>query len=394
MQKLFQFPRVIIFMILFSFLSLAAVIFTPAYPELAKQFNLTDFQSQWMMTIFLLGTTIGRLPYSPLANRYGRKKTLCIGIFISLIGTLFTIFAPSYSLICVGRFIQALGCSSTLKIGYTMIGDIHQGPEATKALSKSMFAYAILPGIGTAVSGYLTPYFGWQGGFWVFALFTIVFLFSCLFLPETLKEKDRQPLNMKRVIQGYGVQFKDFYLVLWSCLMGLSTAILFIFSQEAPFIAIDLLGMTSVQYGTYYLIPAIGIAAGSFATNWMAGKISPSRSMLYGIFIIFFSGAMMGAFFMGGWKSGWALFIPQVVVQFGDAVLYTFASSQGISNAKDKSNASAIMLFINSLISVLGTFLVGLLVPRSLISLPLVFVFISGLMFLLWIALRARCRKA
>ncbi len=378
-------------MVLFSFLSLAAVIFTPAYPELAKQFHLTDFQSQWIMTIFLLGTATGRLPYGPLANRYGRKKTLCTGLLISLLGTLFTIFAPSYFLICVGRFIQALGCSSTLKIGYTMIGDIHQGPAATKALSKSMLAYAILPGIGTAVSGYLTPSFGWQGGFWVFALFTIVFFFACLSLPETLKE--RQSLHVKVIAQGYAAQFKDFYLVLWSCLMGLSTAIIFIFSQEAPFIAIDLLGMTSTAYGTYYLIPAIGIAAGSFATNWMAGKISPARAMLYGIIIILFSGSLMGALFLGGWKSGWALFLPQLVVQFGDAMLYTFASSQGITNAKDKSNASAIMLFINSSLAVLGTFLVGLLVPRSLLSLPLVFIFIAALMILAWLLLRSRCHK-
>lgn len=376
-------------MILFSFLSFSAVVFTPAYPELSAQFNLSHGEVQWMMTLFLLGTAVGRLPYGPLANRFGRKKTLFLGLFISLFGTIFTLAADSYILICIGRFIQALGCSVTLKIGYTMIGDLHAGAEATKVLSYSMLVYAILPGIGTAVSGFLTPYLGWKGGFWFLLIFTVGFIFSCLSLPETMKEKDLHALKIKKILKGYAGQFKDRHLVLWSCLMGLSTAVLFIFSQEAPFVAIDLMGFSPKEYGVFYLVPAFGIAAGSLCTAWMAGRTSPQTGMLIGILIILASGLAMGAFFLGNWVSGWALFIPQLAVQFGDALLYTFASSEALTEAEDKSNASAIMLFINSLGSVAGTFLVGVLAPKSLMTLPVTFVLISAIMILIWFKLRS-----
>ena len=134
-SKLLQFPQIIVLMVLFSFLSLAAVVFTPAFPELVKEFHLSKSEAQWMMTIFLLGTAIGRLPYGPLANRIGRKKTLFVGLFISLIGTLLVIFADTYFIVCVGRFIHAFGCAVTLKIGYTMVGDLHAGSAATKVVS-------------------------------------------------------------------------------------------------------------------------------------------------------------------------------------------------------------------------------------------------------------------
>ena len=248
MSTLFKFPQILVLMIMFSFLSLSAVVFTPAYPELSKQFHLSDFSIQWMMTIFLLGTAFGRLPYGPLANRFGRKKTLLFGLFVSLLGTLFTVMADTYLLICIGRFIQALGCAVTLKIGYTMVGDLHTGAAATKVLSYSMLVYAILPGIGTAVSGFLTPYFGWRGGFWFLLIFTIFFTASCLCLPETMKEKDHEALKIRKIIRGYVAQFKDVNLVLLSCQMGLSTAIIFIFSQKAPFLAIDVIGFSSAEY--------------------------------------------------------------------------------------------------------------------------------------------------
>src|SRR5947209_1263557 len=118
--ELLRFPRILVLMILCAFLSIAAVVFTPAFPELSREFHLTDTQAQWVMTIFLLGTAFGRLPYGPIANRIGRKNTLFLGLGISILGTLVILFASSYLLLCIGRFIQALGCAVTLKIGYTM----------------------------------------------------------------------------------------------------------------------------------------------------------------------------------------------------------------------------------------------------------------------------------
>jgi MFS family permease len=391
-QDLFRFPRIIVLMVSFSFLTLAAVVFTPAYPELSRQFHLSDSQAQWMMTLFLFGTAIGRLPYGPLANRFGRKKTLFLGLFVSLIGTLFTIFADTYLLICIGRFIQALGCAVTLKIGYTMIGDLHAGSAATKMLAYSLLVYAILPGIGATISGFLTPYYGWRGGFWFFLIFTILFIFSCTYLPETIKKKDLEALRIKKIVSGYIQQFKNLDFVLWSCLMGLSTAVIFIFSQEAPFIAIDVIGLSTAAYGLFYLVPAIGIAGGSLFTVWLADRVSPLMGMLMGILLILFGALFMGSFFMEKWINGWALFIPQTVVQFGDALLYTFASSLGLSEAKDKSNASSVMLFINSLGGMAGTFLVGMFAPRSLLALSTTFVIISAIMLFIWLKLWTKTR--
>lgn len=393
MSKLLKFPQILVLMVLFSFLSLGAVIFTPAYPELTQEFGLSNSQAQWMMTLFLLGTAFGRLPYGPLANRIGRKKTLFLGLFISLIGTMITIYAPSYSLLCMGRFIQALGCSVTLKIGYTMIGDLHTGASATKVLSYSMLAYAILPGIGTAISGYLTASYGWRGGFWFFFFFTLLFILSCFSLPETLKKKDPEALHIKKIAIAYYHQFKNLYLFLWSSLMGLSTAVLFIFAQEAPFVAIDFMELTPEQYGVFYLIPAFGIAGGSLLTAFLAGKMRSSSVMLMGILTIFGGAVIMGSFFWSSWASGWSLFLPQVIIQLGDALLYTYASSKALTAATDKSNASAIMLFINSSYGVLGTFLVGVFAPKSLMTLPLVFIFITAIMLMIWWKLKSDHRK-
>ena len=391
--ELLRFPRVLILMILFSFLSTAAVVFTPAFPELSSEFHLTDREAQWMMTIFLLGTAFGRLPYGPIANRIGRKKTLFLGLWISFIGTLAILFADSYFLLCIGRLIQALGCAVTLKIGYTMVGDLHAGAGATKVLSYAMLAYAILPGIATSVSGFLTNSYGWRGGFWAFLLFNFFTILGSACLPETIKQKDLHALKIKKIAAAYAKQFKDPFLVMWGCLMGLTTAILFIFSQEAPFIAIEIMGLTPQEYGLMYLIPAFGIAGGSLLTAWLADRVSSMMGMLIGIGVLFAGSLVMGFCFLIQWINGLALFLPQIFIQVGDALLYTNASSKGLTESQDKSNASAIMLFINSLGGVLGTFLVGILAPKQLMSLPISFLIIIAIMLAIWLCLKSHCKS-
>jgi len=375
-------------MVLCSFLSVAAVVFTPAYPELSREFQLSDSQAQWMMTIFLLGTAVGRLPYGPIANRIGRKNTLYLGLWISVLGTLVIIFANSYLLLCVGRGIQAIGCAVTLKIGYTMIADLHAGSAATKVLSYAMLAYAILPGIATTVSGFLTASYGWRGGFWAFLVFNVFVILSCFCLPETLKEKDIHALKIKKIVAGYASQFKDLNLVLWASLMGLSTAIIYIFSQEAPFIAIETIGLTPEEYGFMYLIPAFGIAGGSLLTAWLSDRVSSMMGMLFGILVIIGGSGAMSIFFLSHWVNGLALFLPQVFIQVGDALLYTNTSSIGLSQANDKSNASAVMLFINSVGGVLGTFLVGTIAPKNPMAVPVSFLIITVIMLMIWFILR------
>lgn len=392
MPKLFQFPQILVLMVLFSFLPVAAVVFTPAYPALSREFGLLEGQDQWMMTLFLLGSSIGRLPYGPLANRFGRKTALFLGLGVALIGTIVILISESYSFLCVGRLIQALGCAVSMKIGYTMIADLHAGAIATKMLSYGMLAYAILPGISTGIAGHLTENYGWKGSFWFFLAFNIFVILACTCLPETAKSKDLHALKIKKIAAGYAAQFKNRNLVLWGSLMGLSTAVLFIFSQQAPFVGIEIMGLTPEAYGWFYLVPSMGIAAGSLLTAYLADRMSAKWGMFWGIASIATASLLMQYFFLGSWISGWALFLPQVIVQLGDALLYNNASSIAVSEAKDKSNASSIILFISSCWGVLGTFLVGFFDPRAFLSLPAIFLFISVLMWILWRAVKSPCK--
>ena len=115
----------LILLLLISFPSICALLFTPALPDLAQQYQLLDRQAQTAMSVFLVGYTFGMLPYGPIANRYGRKKALLSGLTLAWIGTMISLLSDSFFIFCLGRFFQALGAAAGLKEVKRMPFELH-----------------------------------------------------------------------------------------------------------------------------------------------------------------------------------------------------------------------------------------------------------------------------
>ena len=86
-------PHIIALIVLSAFASMGALVMTPALPQISKYFAISIQQTQLTVTSFLFGYAVGQLIYGPIANRFGRKKALYIGIVIATIGSLFSILS-------------------------------------------------------------------------------------------------------------------------------------------------------------------------------------------------------------------------------------------------------------------------------------------------------------
>ena len=393
MSTLLKMPRFLILMILVSFPVFSAVLFTPGIPDLARTFSLSDASVQWAMSIFLLGYCLGQLPYGPIANRIGRKKTIYLGLAVSFVGCLTVLFSHNFSIFCLGRFIEALGAAVGLKVTFTMIGDLHDRNSSTKAIGYITTALALMQGVGVAIGGFVVEDYGWRGSFVLLLIFTVFLFFCCLALPETSKDVDRDALRIGNIGRGYARQFKDPFLVLHGLLRGCGLSAIYIFATEAPAVAINLMGVSPEQYGLFSLIPCLGSGIGFFTAGKIGNRVPARISMASGLFVMLLGVLVMGLFLSKLSIGAWGLFIPTFLVWLGGCYTWVFASSVGISEATDKSNASAVIQFINVATAVASTFLVGTLSPKSLYAIPGAFGILIVIMFTLWISLRAHHRK-
>lgn len=388
-SDLIKFPKITLLLLLITFATFLGLLFTPSLPGIANDFNVSEAMAGLTMSVFLIGYAIGQLPYGPLSNRFGRKQAFTIGAIIALIGTLLAYFSTEFWVLCVARFIQAIGAGSGLKVGFTMIGDLHAGDAAAKALATISIAFGFMPGLATAIGGFISVYAGWQGCFLFLSIYTVFLWLICQSLPETAKELHKDALDIKKIGHGFSCQFKDSYITLHAFLAGLSTALIYIFSTLSPYITIERIGLSPDQFGLCALIPSMGLISGAVVSRNMASRANPRILILTGILIVLVAAAVLSLCFANGLVNIWTLFIPTFFMYCGCNLIWSLSLAHGLSGATDKSNASAVMQFINVGTATAGVFLVGVVPPTTTMLLPTALGIILLLMFAIWLKLKA-----
>src|SRR3989338_7564884 len=114
-------------LLLAGFASFGAVLPTPALPEIAHYFGVSSSHVENIMVIYLIGYGLGQLFYGPLANRFGRKRTMIGGILLALAGNILAILSgifQFFTLLIIARFLIALGAAAGLVISMILIKDI------------------------------------------------------------------------------------------------------------------------------------------------------------------------------------------------------------------------------------------------------------------------------
>jgi len=121
----------------------------------------------WLFSIYLLIQTITIPVYGKLADIYGRKPILIIGIVIFVIGSATCGAAWNmYSLIAF-RGVQAVGAGAIMATVNTIAGDIYTIQERAKIQGWLSSVWGISAILGPAIGGALADYASWR---WIFLI--------------------------------------------------------------------------------------------------------------------------------------------------------------------------------------------------------------------------------
>lgn len=378
-------PSFFTLIIMISFASVNAVLFTPALPEIANYFAVSADVAQQTIIWFLVGYTFGQLLYGPLANRFGRKPALYVGIIIQIVSSVVCIlsgYIHSYFLLVTGRFFLALGSGVGLKMAFTLVNEFYEPKIASQKISYLIMAFAITPGLSVALGGLLTEHVGWISCFYAEAMYGIFLLILVSGLPETSTTLDFTALKLKNIVYHYLIQFKNIQLISGGLITGGSSCFNYVFAAFAPFLAIKLSGMSSSEYGFANLLPPIGLLTGSFVSAQLIKRFSLKSLMWLGLSIVAIGIFWMLLAMLNQISIIFSLFVPMMIIFFGLCFIVSNASTLALSHASDKSNGSAVMNFLNMGLATIMVLTVSYFQMKMLL-LPCVFIlFILMMTFL------------
>jgi len=355
--------------------SISAAIVTPALPQIESYYHLSHGALEWIVSIFLLGYTLGQLIYAPLANRYGKLFALRIGLIINLAGILLCIVGAiltEYALLLVGRFITALGAASGLSCTFMLMNELLPEKQLKLAMSFTVVSFTVGIGLAVVIGGILTTYFTWQACFYCLLLHGIVMLFATWLFKENFKTQ--HPINIKRIFNGYLNALSNKKLLSFSFIVGFVSVFAYGYSAVAPVYAQAKLGLNPSTYGYWNLINMVGMFVSGFIGAKLIKHITPIKVLILAMVLLipcFLSLIRLAS--IAHPATLW-FFVTTAILYVLTGLIFSTATYFASNAITDKANASSMMSFINMGSGMLGVIIMGYLPFSSLSAFNVVFI--------------------
>ncbi|KAK5959745.1 Aqr1p PWA37_003112 [Arxiozyma heterogenica] len=166
--------------------SLGSPIYYPALRQLEKQFHLDEDKVNVTVVVYLLFQGIAPTVSGGLADVYGRRPVILLGMLVYVVASIGLARAPSYGVIVFLRCIQSIGISPTIAISSGVVGDYTLKHERGTFVGATSGFVLIGQGIGPLLGAVIAARWNWRAIFWFLTIgcgtsFAIAFFL----LPET-----------------------------------------------------------------------------------------------------------------------------------------------------------------------------------------------------------------
>jgi DHA1 family bicyclomycin/chloramphenicol resistance-like MFS transporter len=250
-------------------------------------FGASESQVQNTLSLNFLAFFISGLIYGPLSEGWGRRGLMLFGATCFLIGALGCVFSYSIYQLMFWRFIQGLGASSTLVLGFAMISDKYSGEEAANHIGKINAYVTIFMASAPILGSLIINYFTWRANFTAVAFIALTaWLCLILQLPETKLE--RKSVQVSQIFKDYWALLTHKEFMVLSAMPNLLVTAYLTFVGSASFYYINSCNLSYFEYAAHQGFVVSCFSVMSFYANQVVSKIGPKKAVDIGML---FSGA-------------------------------------------------------------------------------------------------------
>lgn len=257
----------------------------PALRQIGEEFDAIEGNYyQWVITSLMVGMGVGQLFYGPFSDAFGRKPAVYLGFVLLLIGTLISIFAPSFEWMLAGRVLQGLGAAGPRVMMVAIIRDRYAGPEMARIMSLVMTIFIFSPVVAPLLGQLVLLFAGWKA---VFVMLLLISLATVIWFgfrqEETLAPENVREFSLKPILRGTKEVLAHPEALVYTLAGGLIHGALIGFLTSIQAILQGIYD-TGAMMPVYFGMMAIGVAVSSFINSKLVYRYS-LRTLVMIVFI-------------------------------------------------------------------------------------------------------------
>ncbi len=251
--------------------------YLPSLPALQAHFAVSAAEVQLTLATYFIGLALGQIAYGPIADRFGRRLPLLIGLALYSASSLVCALALSIDALIAARFAQAIGGCAGMIVTRAMVRDRFEPQDMARITSNLVLVMGVAPILAPLAGGQLLALAGWQAIFLVLTLFGVLcFALSWFGLPETLIQRG-EPLQWGRTVRNYARLLSHRRFMGYTLAGGVATSGMFAYISGSAFVFIEVFGVTPQQFGWFFGSNAAGLIVASQLNRYALDRFRAER---------------------------------------------------------------------------------------------------------------------
>ena len=368
--------------------------YLPAFAGIASSLDASAVQLQQTLSAYLLGFAVMGLFHGALADSFGRKPVVLVGVALFTLASIGCALAPNIATLIAFRALQGVSAGAGIVISRAVIRDLFAPSEAQRMMSQVTLFFGVAPAVAPLVGGVLFVVADWHAIFWFLALVGVaLFVAVWRLLPETLHVSQRQSFHPRPLLAGYRQMLASPRFMALALASAVPFNGMFLYVLSAPVFLGEHLGLSATQFWWFFTLTIAGIMGGAWVSGRAAGRFSPARQIAAGFIVMSVTSVVnvgLNAAFaphpawamlpIALYAFGWALMVPVVTLLVLDLV------------PERRGMASSVQLFVGGSFNAVVAGIIAPLVMHSTLALAGASAAMLGCGFVAWLWVRSRLR--
>ncbi|GAB6987074.1 MDR family MFS transporter [Nocardioides pyridinolyticus] len=143
-------------------------------------------QFPWLFSVYLLAQAVTVPVFAKVADQFGRKPVLLVGIGLFLLGSLLCGLAWGMGALIAFRAVQGIGAGAIGPITVTIVGDLYTLEERAKVQGYVASVWALASVVGPTLGGVFADYTSWR---WIFLINLPLGILAAVMIARHLHEE-------------------------------------------------------------------------------------------------------------------------------------------------------------------------------------------------------------
>ncbi len=320
-------------------------IFIPALPIIAESMATSLDKMHWTITVYLFSLGCGQLFLGPVADRFGRRYLLIIGLTIYLACSIALFLISHFETHLVFRFLQGLGSCAIGVCTFACIRDTFDPKESSHIFNYLVSIRCLSPALAPTIGHFISIHYGWHSTFAFLAIICGFTLFIALFYFTETKPKTSIQQNKVLPIKLYLSIITQPIFMFHALILTFSMALIFSYVSSSPIWMMEHLGLSQQAFTYWFSFNAvINIFTNLVLPKMLLKRFSAKRLISLGMLMMIIAGATL--ILLSKYQAPISYMLPVIIGTTGFALLVGICVSQALQPYPNSAGtASALLSF-------------------------------------------------